>query len=302
LHGSSPFKLHLSSHHGKSSAYFEVNGTDAQADVWASSIFWRLPYVPRVDAQESAIRNFIKGKPTTTPLTLKGKGKAVETSAERAARKAKEKKEEQARMGRSSNTLITISDDEDEAELEVPHSQTMPIETRLVSATAAPSDEEDEEEERERSHAPFAVLTGDARFQSTKAFTGAGAIAYVRPSKYRPLPVAPAPPPPPVVQDTANGIDSTDEKAEVAEKANGESDRAVPDIIARVTRSMLRPPTPTPTPSVSPIRAAARRVAYAEHGRTIGAEVWSTIMEFEEKAAEWDREEKAEGAADAAAA
>ena len=57
-----------------------------------------------------------------------------------------------------------------------------------------------------------------------------------------------------------------------------------------MTRSMLAPTAP---PSRAPIRAAAKRAAYAELGTTIGAEVWAIVMEFEQKEAEWGGEDEA---------
>jgi hypothetical protein len=248
-----------------------------------------------VTAEEKDLRDYIrmrpmrdKGKGKAVAGAAEDKGKAVAGAAEDAARIADGMKEEERRNGRSASTALAIDSDE-EGEVAVPHSQTMPIEHAKVTARATLDDTDDIGEERERSHAPFRLLTGDQRFQSTKAFTSAGVLPYARKSPYTPIPAKPAQQP---VQDKQEDAKSAAEEG---------SKSATPEPTARRTRAQLRPRTPPPVPIFDAVRTAARRVAYMEHGTTIGADVWCTMLEFEERAAGLDGGVKAEDATDAAA-
>lgn len=283
LQGNPPYNLHIHVSRSKG-GYFEACGTEADSDLWASSTFHALPYVVAVTAEEKDLRDYIRMRPTRD----KGKGKAAAGAAEDAARIGDGVKAEERRNGRSASTALAI-DSDDEGDVAVPHSQTMPIEHTKITAKAM-DDIDDIGEERERSDAPFQLLTGDQRFQSTKAFTSAGVLPYARKSPYTPIPAKP-PQPQQLIQE------KHEDAKPAAEKEGSKS--ATPEPTARRTRAQLRPPTPPPVPTFDPVRTAARRIAYMEHGTTIGADVWCTMLEFEEKAAGSDGDGKAGDATDA---
>ena len=276
---------------------------------------WLLGKGPRVDSDQ------VKGKGKGGKVKDKGKMVSVElakvdTPVLAAAEASAARKEEEERNGRSASQALDIAESDDgnevEVEVEIPHSQTMPIEHPPTPARGSPTpttdlagDVDDDDYRPKQEVAPMQLLTGDQRFRigkpivawpahvlakkarivkaaeaKVKAEAEAAAAAQAAQAPLQPEGIFP--------EGSTSKLDNGDE-------IKPHDKDSEPDIITRVTRSMLAPPPPPADAqdAQEAVRSAALRVAYREHGRTIGADVWHTIMECEAKEEEWAREEKA---------